>query len=205
MEITIRMKPTVIGLVAVDGTGKTTLAEEFARNHNKVLHQSVKGPLQDAVAGLLGLYPANTQENKATALSGLSRWGTSADSGTGTLRDLQIDVGNLIEKHFGDDYLMRAFLATREDSPYSAILDDVRTPGQALALKEAGGLLVYLRPREDQVVVDHPLNTIIKDKTQHLCHTSIAVEDISQAIRDLEGVLINFNAGRYEQSAPSSN
>jgi hypothetical protein len=201
MEITTHIKPVIIGLVAVDGTGKTTLAEEFARKYDEVVHRSIKGPLYDAVSALIGGFILNTQENKSTMLSELFKITDPRrpDKETGTFRDLQVDMGSLIEKHFGDNYLMKVFLFNLGNSTKSVVLDDVRTPGQAMALKDAGGLLVYLRPRQGQVVIDHPLNVTIKDKTQHLCHASIAVDDISQAIRDLEGVLISFNSGKYEE------
>jgi hypothetical protein len=177
MELDMIKSPIpIIGLVAVDGTGKTTLARalvEHLLEYGPARLDSIKRPLSLAASAIQGI-DSEVLPTEEVYHEWKKRPG---------FRQLMLDLGDAAEKYGGSGHLMELYLNRRTAEllhPHSPVgersvivLDDVRTVGQAKVLRDAGGLLVYLAPRSGQEVVQHRLNVEILEQTRLLCHHSV--------------------------------
>lgn len=171
----------VIGLVAYAGTGKTTFAEAWVKAHPNYMRGSIARPLKMAAKALASsLLSSNLDDGTVKA----------GPLGRGSVRDLLDCLGSTVDSRLGPDWLMQEWLKGH-DTTGAWILDDIRTPGQALALRKAGGVIVFLDLREEQSspALTTPNQWVSETRNKGLYDVILKVDDVRSAVEGLRLVL----------------
>lgn len=126
--------PLVVGLIGIAGSGKTLVARHLVERHGFVRHRFA-GPLKEMIKVGLGL----TDEQ----LDGIGKNEPIPDAGGCTPRHLMQTLGTEWGRRMihSDLWINRWRAIVRAETADLIVVDDVRFPNEASALRSVGGRL----------------------------------------------------------------
>lgn len=173
----------LIGFGFADKVGKTTATEHLAQRHNMdvlYLGDHIRKITKEMLPHIFDPF----EEAFKSSMLTIDYNG----------RQLLRDVAALGNKYFGDAWLMRAAgVRHRLENckPGGLVLGDIRSAGQAMEITKLGGLMVGIRSRRAENVVDgglYELCDVIIDNDLTYAQFMVAVENCWYLATDLTSV-----------------
>jgi shikimate kinase len=138
----------LIGLVGLKGSGKDTFAKTLIEEYG-FIKDSFAAPLKDSVASIFGwdrdLVEGASSESRAWREEKDEYWSEVLNTKVTPRGILQIIGTEVFRDNLHEDIWVKSFIKRNQNSKNNIIMTDVRFPNEMQAIKDLGGIIIYVR------------------------------------------------------------